>query len=67
MEEINGWKAISSLLEAGTHLPCYAYIMTQFDQVNVSTDTKFQKKYDFFYRVRRNVTWRKEYYQVFEQ
>ena len=45
----------------------YADIMKAFHTVNAATDKAFQKKYNGFYRVRRNGEWQAHYYAIMEQ
>lgn len=44
----------------------YAYIIKNFEKTNVQTDKEFQKKFNGFYRVRRNTEWQKIYYTMME-
>ena len=45
----------------------YADIMKSFPSINVATDKAFQKKFNGFYRVRRNEEWQSYYYSIMEQ
>ena len=45
----------------------YADILEAFPLVNAATDTAFQKKFNGFYRVRRNTDWQKVYYEIMER
>ncbi len=45
----------------------YAEIMRDFPNVNVESDKNFQKKFNGFYRVRRNEAWQKVYYAILER
>ena len=45
----------------------YADIMKAFLSVNVATDKAFQRKFNGFYRVRRNEEWQGYYYSIMEQ
>ncbi|MBE7084984.1 MAG: hypothetical protein E7368_02890 [Clostridiales bacterium] len=45
----------------------YAEILQMFPNVNVKTDKVFQKKFNGFYRVRRNADWQKVYYSIMEK
>ena len=44
----------------------YLWIQNNFININVSQDDEFQRKFNHFYRVRRNTQWRKFYFQLFE-
>jgi len=45
----------------------YADILRAFPTVDVSSDKEFQKKFNGFYRVRRNAEWQKAYYFIMER
>lgn len=45
----------------------YAYIMQTFPTIDVSVDRYFQKKFNGFYRVRRNIYWQNVYYTLLER
>lgn len=49
------------------NLDAYCWIMDRVRQTDVSQDADFQRIYDYFYRVRRNETWRDAYFTYFEQ
>ena len=44
----------------------YIYIMENLRHVNVFFDDDFHKKYNSFYKVRRNADWRKIYFNFLE-
>ena len=44
----------------------YCKLMEMFQKVDVSKDADFQRIYDGFYRVRRNASWRKVYFDYFQ-
>jgi hypothetical protein len=44
----------------------YLWIQNEVLKRNVSTDREFQKKFNGFYRVRRNSDWQKDFYQLME-
>lgn len=44
----------------------YAEILKNFWNTNTQTDKTFQKKFNGFYRVRRNKEWQKVYYTILE-
>ena len=45
----------------------YAEITQMFATMNVAEDKGFQKKYNGFYRVRRNSAWQEVYYDIMEK
>lgn len=46
----------------------YQRIMTMFNEIdNLSTSREFQKNFNGFYRIRRNATWQKVYYDFFNE
>ena len=45
----------------------YADIMKAFPSINAATDKVFQRKFNGFYRVRRNEEWQAHYYTIMEQ
>ncbi len=45
----------------------YQFIIGQLYKTDISTDESFQRVFNGFYIVRRNETWRKVYYEYFEQ
>ena len=45
----------------------HADIMKAFSSINVTTDKAFQRKFNGFYRVRRNEEWQSHYYTIMEQ
>lgn len=59
-------KVFQERLAASMGLDKYSYIMQQSRIVNVATDTDFQRVFNGFYVVRRNESWRKVYYNYFE-
>ena len=48
-------------------LDLYEELMTVAPVTDVSQNPVFQKKFNAFYRIRRNAEWRKCYYDLFEQ
>ena len=45
----------------------YKDIMTQFhENINIADSREFQKKFNGFYRIRRDQTWQKAYYDYFD-
>ena len=45
----------------------YLWIQNNFININVSQDIEFQRKFNHFYRVRRNELWRNEFYLILEK
>ena len=45
----------------------YNYIRKELYNCDVSKDEMFQKRFNSFFRVRRNETWRKKFYKYFEK
>ena len=43
----------------------YKYIFATAAAVDVSKDADFQRKFNFYYRVRRDAQWRNEYYRIY--
>ena len=61
LNEILSNKTLKSSMEK------YAFIMKEFKENNVETNKIFQKKFNGFYRVRRNENWQKVYYEIMEK
>ena len=59
-------KVFRERLASSMGLDKYQYIMEQVNITNVAVDTDFQRTFNGFYRVRRNESWRKLYYEYFE-
>lgn len=66
MISIDGIKAIEAALESAFGLKEYEYIMKNHKNTDISKDLEFQRRYNYFYGVRRNAEWRENYYQIFE-
>lgn len=45
----------------------YLWIQSNFININVSQDIEFQRKFNHFYRLRRNELWRNEFYLLLEK
>ncbi len=58
--------AIENLSARPEELEEYAWIMSTVNGVDVSTDEEFQRRYNYFYKVRRNKAQKKVYYDLFE-
>jgi len=63
---LNAKKVLGECLANNLGLEKYAYIMKNFQSINISKDECFQKTYNSFYKVRRDADWRKIYYNLFE-
>ena len=63
---INAKNVIQKRLAQSFGLDKYDFIMNSVRKVNVSQDSQFQKVYNGFYIVRRNIEWRTAYYRLFE-
>lgn len=60
-------KIFQDRLATSMGLDKYQYIMEQVGKTDVSKDADFQRIFNGFYVVRRNLEWRKIYYELFEQ
>lgn len=58
---------VEKLISKGLSIDYYKELMEDVKYVNVSLDTNFQKKFNYFYKVRRDEHWRKAYYSLFEE
>lgn len=57
-----------ALSKANKGISQYAALMSLFPNVDVSTDTEFQRKYNAFYRVqRRQQAWYRSYYTLMQR
>ncbi len=52
---------IEQRLAAGFGLEQYEYIINQIYKVDISIDIDFQKTFNGFYRIRRDIVWRQHY------
>ena len=59
--------SIANLERRRKDLENYSYIINTCRCTNISFDEAFQRKFTYFYRVRRNSTWRQAYYGLFEE
>ncbi len=59
-------RIVQDRLASSFGLDTYEQIMRSVNAIDVSTDVAFQRLFNGFYLVRRNGTWRKEYYDLFE-
>ena len=59
-------KVFRERLATSMGLDSYTKIIEQVKTTNIATDKNFQKLFNGFYLVRRNETWRKNYYNFFE-
>lgn len=58
---------VEKLIAKGLSIDYYKELMEDVKYVNVSLDTNFQKKFNYFYKIRRDEHWRKVYYNLFEE
>ena len=63
---INPYKVVEDRLITSFGLDKYSFIMSRFHEVDVSEDENFQRVFNGFYGVRRNLEWRQKYYAFFE-
>lgn len=63
---INPYKVIEDQLVTSFGLDKYSFIMNRFREVDVSKDGDFQRVFNSFYKVRRNLEWRQKYYAFFK-
>ena len=52
------------MLIHGLHMQEYDYIIHNLDKID---SEEFQKKYNYFFRVRRGSEWREAYYKIFQE
>lgn len=58
--------SIANLERRRKDLENYSFIINTCHCTDVSCDEVFQRKFTYFYRVRRNSTWRQAYFSLFE-
>lgn len=66
MPEIHLEKALEELKKRKKDILRYTEIMQLVHRVDVSQDQDFQRKYNAFYRVRRDASWRQVYFRLME-
>lgn len=54
-------------LASSLGLDRYVYLVNELPRVNIAMNREFQKKYNAFYKVRRNAEWQQEYYSLMER
>jgi len=64
---IDAKKVIETRISESMGVDKYKQIMEMVRKTDVSSDLEFQRTFNAFYRVRRNVEWRKAYYDLFEK
>lgn len=67
MDRIDPARIIQNKLATGMGLDQYESIMRSVNSTDVSQDESFQRQFNGFYVVRRNVEWRAIYYALFER
>lgn len=65
--KINPNQVIENRLAASFGLEQYRYIISQWENIDVSTNKAFQTKFNGYYRIRRNKEWREYYYSLFQR
>ena len=65
--QINPSEVIEQCLVRSFGLDKYQAIQSDLQKTNIFLDESFQKKYNAFYKVRRNSEWRNIYYELFEK
>ena len=66
MIHLSAGKILEYQLTKSLGLDLYEEILTVAPVTDVSQSQEFQKKFNAFYRIRRNAEWRKDYYELFE-
>ena len=66
MMELDAVTILQGALARELGLPDYKAIMDQVWRTDVSADAEFQRRFDHYYRVRRNAEWRAKYYSIFQ-
>lgn len=56
-----------ALLRVNPGLDKYLWIQSKVDTVDIETDREFQKRFNGFYRVRRNNSWQAIFYKIFKE
>ena len=67
MGAINARQVLEKVMAESLGLSEYEYIMKTICQTDVSKNMDFQRRFNHFYKVRRNQDWRKKYYEIFER
>ena len=62
----NPYDVMLKSLEDACGLTAYAQTL-EFVEIDIATDEEYQKNYNNYYRVRRDVGWLKKYYEYFEE
>jgi hypothetical protein len=57
---------ISSMLKKYFGVDKYSFIIKELSKKDISKDSNYQRVFNAFYVVRRNIKWRKIYYEYFE-
>lgn len=58
---------LKNMINKAWRLEDYLYVVENLKKTNVALDEVYQKKYDSFYRVRRNAEWRNVYFYYLEE
>lgn len=60
-------KILATQLARSMGLDVYEELVTVASATDVSESAEFQRKFNAYFRIRRNEAWRKVYYRLFEQ
>ena len=60
-------KLLKNIINKAWRLDEYLYIVENLKRTNVALDEEYQKRYNSFYRVRRNADWRNIYFNYLEK
>jgi len=66
MIKISKSKIFESLPKIEVGLTKYLSIQESFKNTDVSTDRDFQRRFNHFYRVRRGVSWQRDFYRLMQ-
>ena len=64
--KINPYEIIHQIFVSNFGLEKYVYIIKHVNQVNIAENREFQKRFNGFYRVRRDEAWQEQFYGFFE-
>ena len=64
--KINPYEIIHQIFVSNFGLEKYSHIIKHVNQVNIAENREFQKRFNGFYRVRRDEAWQEQFYGFFE-
>ena len=67
LENIDVLKVVQNLKDKIEDIERYAWLIKNLHTVNVENTRDYQTKYNYFYKVRRDMSWRQMYYSLFEK